>query len=170
MNKYEVHIYIIDKYLTKNRLSILEFGRIRNTSNDYFEGDGWSTLAYAKHPKVHHVASVDPDETTIKATEQVLSLQCCLLDQCKVVMYEYLSRPLDPYDLVFFDAENDAEQQWDLYLLCLEFGAIDRKTFLLIDDVLSELGRKGDIIIPALMSKYDIIEIEEYVLLKPKDV
>jgi len=170
MNKHEVHPYIIDKYLIGNKLSILEFGRIRNISNDYFEGDGWSTLAYAKHPRVTLIMSIDPDKTTIKTTRTVLSSQCLFLDQCKVVMIEHLPESLQPYNLVFFDAENDAEQQWDLYLNCIDHGAIGPNTIILIDDALTELGCKGDILIPALMGKYDIIEIEGYVLLKPKDV
>jgi hypothetical protein len=170
MNKHEVHTHVIDTYLPGESLVIMEVGRVRVADPTAKLVDGWSTLAYLNHPKRIQVVSCDTDFNTRMVCREVIDRHGNLNASKNLGLLEFHDElPNDiRCDLLFLDTDNDAVQVWELYLECVERRDVVGKSLILVDDVLSPEGRKGDIIVPALMSKYEVIELNPYVLLKPR--
>lgn len=63
------------------RYTVLEFGRLRNDSEDGRRGDGWSTHAFATDQRVSEILSVDTDEGTRETCQRVIPEH--LLRRCR---------------------------------------------------------------------------------------
>jgi len=143
MQKHEVFGYVLDRCCDPP-VTVLEIGRMRDARPQYKTGDGWSTLEFARSSKVGVLYSIDNDPKTLAVCSEFPEL-------CtgKVVFsggVETLSLP--QIDLLYLDAENDAEATVWHYETAREYLSAD--AVILIDDAHSPEGKKGDLIIPLL--------------------
>lgn len=151
MPKNEIFDYVLNRY--DSPVLVLEIGRIRDIRPQYEEGDGWSTLQFARHPMVNHFYSVDNDPKTKELCQSFIA------DSDKVTYSDSvgsLELPMLPLiDFLYLDAENDAEATVRHYEEAKEYLMGD--AVIPIDDVYSPDGRKGELIIPLLEAKgYEI--------------
>ena len=157
MRKTEIFSWVIDHYC-KAPITVLEVGRLRDIRPQYREGDGWSTLQFARNPKVAIVYSVDNDPKTLAACSQFPEL-APETNQGKIVYAEKVEdiNP-PPITFLYLDAENDAEAMAGHWQATKGFLA--KNAVVLVDDVYSPEGKKGDILIPMLEKEgYEIQQI-----------
>lgn len=146
-------------------LSLLETGSIRSVEPQYEVGDGWSTLAFARHVREHsgRFVSIDLDTSaavTVLEREGLRGVvdlrQGNSLDVLPVAV-----RESGPFDVVLLDSDNDAA------LIMREFtlvrAAMGPGSVLLVDDVVpgSKTVVKGNKIVPFLKGSGFDIEIIE---------
>jgi len=126
-------------------IRVLEIGRIRSTSLANERGDGWSTLWFALNCNVNILYSIDNNP----ATEKVCATFPALQDERIVYApsVEDLGE-IDPIDLLYLDAEDDAEATVG-HFRSVE-GNLADGAIVLIDDVYECNGVKGDMLIPLL--------------------
>jgi len=142
MTKGEIITSVINRF--DRPICVLEIGRIRATDAAHERGDGWSTLRFACHSLVDVLYSVDNDPETLKACATFHELQG------SNVVYASSVKELgdiEPIDLLYLDAEEDAEATV-VHFLSMQHGLAD-DAIVLMDDVYD--GEKGDLIIPMLV-------------------
>ena len=157
MRKSEICTWVIDHYC-KPPVTVLEIGRLRDIRPQYREGDGWSTLQFARSPKVAIIYSIDNDPQTLAACSQFPEL-APRTNQGKVVYAEKVEE-IDPppINFLYLDAENDAKAMANHYEAAKGFLA--ENALILIDDVYSPEGVKGDILVPMLEKEgYEVQQI-----------
>ena len=151
MPKNKIFDYVLDRYC-ESPVRVLEIGRMRNTAPFSEASDGWSTLQFARNSKVEVLYSVDNDPKTLKVCEQYPELA-----DGKVVFAERVEDlRWDQVDLLYLDAENSANATVGHYE-SMKGGLID-SAVILIDDVYSPDGNKGNLIIPLLEKEGYMIE------------
>lgn len=127
---------------------IVEIGAIRSTADNYLAGDGWATYFFAHFASRTggEVYSVDIEPAAIEISRDVIADLKAPVKAIVADGVEFLKGFEDRIDLLYLDASESPELQWELFLACKE-----PPTFVLIDDVydLRNLG-KGALLIPRL--------------------
>lgn len=114
-------------------LSVLEFGRLRNTDPEKLAADGGSTLQLATDERIRKVVSVDPDKGTEEACRQVIP-------EAAIGKVKFLARIEDCpacslgayFHLLLIDADDDPLQ--NLYLLGRAMPLIRPDAVIAVDD------------------------------------
>ena len=134
--------------IRKKRIAVLELGRIRNSKPHYSGRDGWSTLRFVEAECVKRLVSVDIDPKTRDVCMEFPQIA----NSEKIVFLDSVAE-IGPevFDLIFLDTDNDPNEIFDLYVSLL--GQTDGMTCVLIDDVYSQKGCKGDRLVPLLEEK-----------------
>ena len=159
--KRRLFSWILDQHCGDD-MAVLEIGRMRDISPEGEAGDGWSTLEFARSPKVASLYSVDNDPETLEV--------CARFPELSDVIYADSVANIDPpieglIDLLYLDAENDAEATVRHYDSIK--GRLAPDVLIVIDDVTSPLGVKGDLVIPLLESEgYQITHLSPMALAK----
>ena len=144
MTKGEIIMSVINRF--DRQISVLEIGRIRATDSAHERGDGWSTLRFACSGLVEVLYSVDNNPETLKACATFPEL-----NDSKVIYATSVKElgEIEPIDLLYLDAEEDAEATV-VHFLSMKHGLSD-DAIVLMDDVYD--GKKGDLIIPLLVDE-----------------
>jgi len=143
MTKGEIITSVVNRFDRKIR--VLEIGRIRAADHGHEIGDGWSTLQFVRSGLVDVLYSVDNDPATLDVCARFQELSR------KMVVFASSVKELGdlvPIDLLYLDAENDAEATVGHFRSMEGFLAED--AIVLIDDVYGGNGVKGDLIVPLL--------------------
>lgn len=141
MTKGEIITSVVNRF--DRQIRVLEIGRIRATDTAHERGDGWSTLRFARNDLVDVLYSVDNNPATLDA--------CATFHELSRKMVVYASSVkelgyLAPIDLLYLDAEEDAEATVGHFRSMEAYLAKD--AIVLMDDVYD--GVKGDLIVPLL--------------------
>jgi len=160
--KYEVFKDILDAL--PFGLVVLEYGRLRSASPGARNTDGWSTLEISKHEKVALLYSIDTDEKTRDVCQSLIPEEYS--DKIFYSTTEHIVAE-DSVDLLFLDADNNAEQCLALYQRALPY--LKEDALILVDDVYgSSIYRKGDILVPLLENKgYKVLVYQPFALMIP---
>ena len=138
-------------------LQILETGTIRQDTEAHRLGDGWSTVAFAKHVAEHggHVTSIDLDVDTAR---RVLDREQLLDDVTLRQGYsiDWLSSMLaagQRFNAILLDSDNDA--QLILHQFMIARFLLNRPGLIMVDDVVPESRDvvKGHQLLPHLAGK-----------------
>lgn len=118
-------------------LDILETGTIRNSAEEYRDGDGWSTLAFAEDVAANGGSLTSVDLNTAHA-EQVLEAHGLMDGVTLLTGYsiDLLGRALTQrhkYEVIFLDSDNDA--QLILHELMLARLMAKKGALLMLDDI-----------------------------------
>lgn len=151
MTKGEIINSVIGRF--DRPIRVLEIGRIRAADHAHERGDGWSTLQFARSDNVRLLYSVDNDPETLKvcATFPVLRGDKIVYSTSVKELEE-----IEPIDLLYLDAENDAEATV-VHFRSME-NSLSDDAIILIDDVYEGSGEKGDLIVPLLAYEGWMIE------------
>lgn len=135
-------------------LQILETGTIRQDTEAHRLGDGWSTVAFAKHVAEYggHVTSIDLDVDT---AQRVLDREQ-LLDHVTLrqgYSIEWMASMLEAgqrFDVILLDSDNDA--QLILHEFMIARKLLNRPGLIMVDDVVpgSRDVVKGHELLPLL--------------------
>lgn len=151
--------------VTFGRQSIIETGTIRGEGDQYRTGDGWSTVTFAKHVRIHggSVTSIDLDVSTAKKvlTKHDLDGYVTLIEGHSIQVLARLLAAGSSFDMVLLDSDNDAQLILHEYLIASEM--LQRPGILMVDDVYleSEMIMKGHQIVPWLDREgvpYEIVQ------------
>ena len=144
MTKGEIITSVVERF--DRPIRVLEIGRLRAADSAHERGDGWSTLRFARSDKVEKLYSVDnnPDTLTVCKTFPELRWD-------KVVYAESVRElgEIEPIDLLYLDAEEDADATV-VHFLSMKDG-LSEDAIVLMDGVYD--GIKGDNIIPLLVDE-----------------
>jgi hypothetical protein len=142
-------------------LQILETGTIRQDTEAHRLGDGWSTVAFAKHVAEHggHVTSIDLEVDTARP---VLDREHCSTMTCGRATPSTGWRPCwrrQRFDVILLDSDNDA--QLILHEFMIAQKLLNRPGLIMVDDVVpgSRDVVKGHELVPWLGNgQYSITE------------
>ncbi len=134
-------------------IKVLETGTIRDATTNGRQGDGWSTLFFAQHPKVSRVVSID----LVTATADKVLTRHRVRDRVELVTgysIEELANRLaigdDQYDVVFLDSDNDAKLILHEFMIAKQLVA--KNGIIIIDDVATPAttpgALKGELVLP----------------------
>jgi predicted O-methyltransferase YrrM len=145
--------------------SIVETGTIRGDGEQHRIGDGWSTVALAKHVRDNGgmVTSIDLDVSTARKllTKFNLDEYVTLVEGHSIQMLTRLAVAGERFDVALLDSENDAQLILDEYLVVSNM--LNYPGLLIVDDVdlVSELVLKGHKLVPWLDregTSYEIVQ------------
>lgn len=118
-------------------LDILETGTIRNSEEEYRNGDGWSTLAFAEDVATHggSLTSIDLDVTHAEKVleDNGLLPHVNLLTGYSIDLLGRILTKKHRYEVIFLDSDNDA--QLILHELMLARLMAKKGTLLMLDDI-----------------------------------
>lgn len=139
----------------KEKLRVLEVGVLRNLDLEHLEGDGHSTLAFARllhqHPGSEYVGiDLDPNEAQAAIDSEGLGGFCTFLAGDSVATMRKLVEKGEKFDVIYLDADNSGSATMREYLLAEEL--IASPGLILGDDMNTDHPevRKGRVLIPYL--------------------
>ena len=153
---------LLNRCLTRQRersgrgaLDIIETGSVRQSSERYRINDGWSTVAFAEHAKVHGGSVTSLDVNTDPAAQVLgrlgLDQHVELLARWSIQTLARLARDPDRgYDVVYLDSGNDAQLIFHEYLIVSTM--LRTPGLVMVDDVdmTSATVVKGHAVVPWL--------------------
>lgn len=138
----------------QGELYILETGTIRQDTEAHRQGDGWSTLAFAREVQARggHVTSIDLHVETAQGVlerEGVADL-VKLQRGYSIDMMAAMAAWGELFDVILLDSENDAQLILHEYMLARQL--LRRPGLILVDDVVpgSSTVVKGQQLLPWL--------------------
>lgn len=139
----------------KKTLRVLEVGVLRSLDQEHREGDGHSTLAFARllkqYPGSEYVGiDLDPSEARSAVDSEGLSSLCAFHAGDSVKLMQKLIDRGERFDVVYLDADNDGAATMREYLLAREL--VNRPGLIMGDDMNTDHPevRKGRVLIPYL--------------------
>lgn len=139
----------------KKTLRVLEVGVLRNLDQEHLEGDGHSTLAFARllsrHPGSEYVGiDLDPREAAAAIASEGLSGFCTFHQGDSVKTMQDLAVHGEKFDVVYLDADNSGSATMREYLLAEDL--VTRPGLIMGDDMNTDHPevRKGRVLIPYL--------------------
>lgn len=139
----------------KGALRVLEVGVLRNPDQEHLEGDGHSTLAFARflsrHPGSEYVGiDLDPREAAAAVAAEGLGDICTFHQGDSVKTMQALAVHEEKFDVVYLDADNSGSATMREYLLAEDL--VTRPGLIMGDDMNTDHPevRKGRILIPYL--------------------
>lgn len=141
----------------KIALDILEIGTIRRTGDEYADGDGWSTLVWARDIQANggHFTAVDlhTEAADTVLTDNGLRKEAHLVTGYSVDIMGVMLMRGETFDVIFLDSDNDPVLVMDEYFLARRL--LTPHGLIIADDV--DQGpddvRKGDRLIPYLTER-----------------
>jgi len=153
-DKFKSHQVLIEDFFKSDQIAIIEFGRMRNTSEAHKFGDGWSTYTYARSEKVKVLYSVDNNPETIQVCKEAIPVKD--LNKIKFLSdYTEYSRR-NELDLIFIDGPNESKINLDFLDYIMPLAKDD--AIISVDDY--SIGNKHKEIEPILKDlgyKFDIV-------------
>jgi predicted O-methyltransferase YrrM len=142
----------------KKKLRVLEVGVLRNLDQEHLQGDGHSTLAFARllgqHPGSTYVGiDLDPSEARAAIDSEGLGSLCKFYRGDSVETMRKLVSKGEKFDVVYLDADNSGSATMREYLLAEEL--VDSPGLIMGDDMNTNHGevRKGRVLIPYLLEE-----------------
>lgn len=139
----------------KKALRVLEVGVLRNLDLEHLEGDGHSTLAFARlleqHPGSTYVGiDLDPQEAQAAVDSEGLGGFCTFLQGDSVETMRKLVDRGEKFDVVYLDADNSGSATMREYLLAEDL--VVSPGLIMGDDMNTDHAevRKGRVLIPYL--------------------
>ncbi|MFE0472541.1 class I SAM-dependent methyltransferase [Streptomyces sp. NPDC058947] len=139
----------------KKTLRVLEVGVLRNLDREHLEGDGHSTLAFARllsrHPGSRYVGiDLDPREAQAAVNSEGFSNFCTFLAGDSIETMWGLAAAGEKFDVVYLDADNDGAATMREYLLAEDL--VTSPGLIMGDDMNTDHPevRKGRVLIPYL--------------------
>lgn len=139
----------------KETLRVLEVGVLRNLDEDHRDGDGHSTLAFARlldrHPGSTYTGiDLEPHEARKAVDEEGVGSFCRFFAGDSLTMMRKLIDKGEKFDVVYLDCDNDGAATMREYLLALDL--VDRPGLIMGDDMNTDHRevRKGRVLIPFL--------------------
>jgi len=121
-------------------LEILETGTIRYDTPEHRDGDGWSTLAFARRAQQYggHVTSIDLHvETAAKVlAREGVDDYVTLRSGYSVDWMASMLAAEQRFDVILLDSENDSQLILHEYMLAMRL--LNRPGLLLVDDVVPD--------------------------------
>lgn len=135
---------ILDRELTEfatrfqlTDLEILETGTIRYDTEDHRQGDGWSTLAFARRAQQYggHVTSIDlhVDTAAKVLAREGVDDYVTLRPGYSIDWMASMLGAGQRFDVILLDSENDSQLILHEYMLAMKL--LNRPGLLLVDDV-----------------------------------
>lgn len=125
---------------TKSFLKVLETGRIHDSSDAYFYGDGASTLLFANQACIDVFYSIDQDEQSESICNHILGeagLNVNYINKNSILAIPELKSE-GPFDVVLLDSGENKILNFVEFLLCWENGLINKNSVILLDDIESK--------------------------------
>lgn len=142
----------------KETLRVLEVGVLRNLDQEHLEGDGHSTLAFARllhrHPGSEYVGiDLDPSEAQRAVESEGLGGFCTFYRGDSVEVMRKLVGKEEKFDVVYLDADNSGSATMREYLLAVEL--VTSPGLIMGDDMNVDHPevRKGRVLIPYLQEE-----------------
>lgn len=139
----------------KKNLRVLEVGVLRNLDTEHLEGDGHSTLAFARllnqYPGSEYVGiDLDPQEAQDAIDSEGLGGLCTFHAGDSVEMMSSLAITGEKFDVVYLDADNSGSATMREYLLAEDL--VTHPGLIMGDDMNTDHPeiRKGRVLIPYL--------------------
>ena len=142
----------------KGSLRVLEVGVLRNLDTEHLNGDGHSTLAFARllneHPGSQYVGiDLDPSQARAAVDSEGLGGFCEFRAGDSVETMSNLAIAGEKFDVVYLDADNSGSATMREYLLALDLVA--HPGLIMGDDMNTDHAevRKGRVLIPYLQEE-----------------
>jgi predicted O-methyltransferase YrrM len=139
----------------KKKLRVLEVGVLRNLDQEHLEGDGHSTLAFARllkqHPGSEYVGiDLDPSQARSAVDSEGLGGICTFCTGDSVRVMREMAVDGERFDIVYLDADNDGATTMREYLLAEDL--VTSPGLIMGDDMNTDHTevRKGRVLIPYL--------------------
>lgn len=139
----------------KETLRVLEVGVLRNLDAEHLNGDGHSTLSFARllrqHPGSEYVGiDLDPREAQAAIDSEGLGGFCSFLTGDSVETMSSLAIAGEKFDVIYLDADNSGSATMREYLLALDL--VTHPGLIMGDDMNTDHAevRKGRVLIPYL--------------------
>lgn len=159
----------------KEKLRVLEVGVLRNMDDDHRDGDGHSTLAFARllkeYPGSTYVGiDLNPYEARHAVDNAGLGDICDFYEGDSVATMSELAMDGEAFDVIYLDADNSGSATMREYLLALEL--VSRPGLIMGDDMNTDHSqvRKGRVLIPFLIEDEAVYRIRKRNTPWPGDV
>jgi predicted O-methyltransferase YrrM len=150
----------------KETLRVLEVGVLRNLDEDHRDGDGHSTLSFARllkdYPGSSYVGiDLEPQEARRAVDSEGLGGFCEFYAGDSVATMEELKIDGEKFDVIYLDADNDGAATMREYLLALDL--IAHPGLIMGDDMNTDHRevRKGRVLIPFLRESGAVFELRQ---------
>ncbi|MCP9209511.1 class I SAM-dependent methyltransferase [Streptomyces sp. NEAU-Y11] len=150
----------------KESLRVLEVGVLRNLDEEHRDGDGHSTLAFARLLKAHHgseLVGVDlnPGEAREAVDREGLGNLCTFHAGDSLKVMARMVAEKETFDVIYLDCDNSGSATMREYLLALD---LLRKPGLIMGDDMNtdhQEIRKGRVLIPYLCEEGVMFRLRE---------